>query len=68
MFIRIWIFSYYKYCIYKKDLSLMVKCMPFKHEYLGSNPGGLNNYRLMVDPSSSKRYVSIRIRLIVFMS
>ena len=50
----------------KEDLSLMVKCMPFKHEYLGSNPGGLNNYRLMVDPSSSKRYVSIRIRLTVY--
>ena len=46
----------------------MVKCMPFKHEYLGSNPGDLNNYRLMVDPSSSKWYVSIRIRLIVYVS
>ena len=40
--------------------------MPFKHEYLGSNPRGLNGYRLMVDPSSSKRYVSIRIRLTVY--
>ena len=46
----------------------MVKCMSFKHKYLGSNPGGLNGYRLMVDPSSSKRYVSIRIRLTVDMS
>ena len=44
----------------------MVKCMPFKHEYSGSNPEGLNGYRLMVDPSSSKRYVSIRIRLTVY--
>lgn len=44
----------------------MVKCMPFKHEYPGSNPGGLNGYRLMVDPSSSKRYVSTRIRLTVY--
>jgi hypothetical protein len=42
--------------------------MPFKHEYLGSNPRDLNGYRLMADPSSSKRYVSIRIRLTVFMS
>lgn len=42
--------------------------MPFKHEYSGSNPGDLNGYRLMVDPSSSKRYVSIRIRLTVYMS
>jgi hypothetical protein len=25
----------------KKDLSLMVKHVPFKHQYLGSNPKGL---------------------------
>ena len=62
---NILIFFYYRYNKKKEDLSLMVKCMPFKHEYLGSNPGGLNNYRLMVDPSSSKRYVPIRIRLAI---
>ena len=43
----------------------MVKHMPFKHYYLGSNPKSLNGYRLMVDPSSSKRYVPIRIRLAI---
>ena len=40
--------------------------MPFKHQYLGSNPKGLiNGYRLMVDQSSSKRFVPIRIRLTI---
>jgi hypothetical protein len=41
--------------------------MPFKHYNLGSNPESLNGYRLMVDPSSSKRYVPIRIRLAIIL-
>lgn len=44
----------------------MVKHMPFKHQHLGSNPKGLiNDYRLMVDQSSSKRCVPIQFRLII---
>ena len=45
----------------------MVKYVTFNHHYMGSNPIDLkfNGYRLMVDHSSSKRCVSIRIRLAV---
>ena len=39
--------------------------MTFNHYYAGSSPVDLNGYRLMVDHSSSKRYVPIRIRLTV---
>jgi hypothetical protein len=53
--------------IYKpRDYSLMAKYMTFNHLDMGSNPIGLNSYRLMVDLSSSIRYVSIRIRLAVY--
>ena len=43
----------------------MVKHVPFKNYNMGSNPVGLNGYRLMVDQSSSTRFVSIRFRLTV---
>jgi hypothetical protein len=46
----------------------MVKHMPFKHYDLGSNPKSPNGYRLMVDLSSSKRYVPIRFRLAIRVS
>ena len=43
--------------------------MTFNHSYKGSNPLDLKKniygYRLMVDHSSSKRYVPIRLRLAV---
>jgi hypothetical protein len=42
--------------------------MTFNHYHKGSSPLDLKNiygYRLMVDHSSSKRYVPIRIRLAV---
>ena len=41
--------------------------MTFNHYYVGSSPTDLNyvvsGHKLMVDPSSSKRSVPIRIRL-----
>ena len=44
----------------------MVKRMPFKHQHLSSNLRGLTHgYRLMVDFSSSKRNVLIRIQLAI---
>ena len=45
----------------------MVKHVTFNHSNAGSNPVGLNGYRLMVDHSSSKRCVPIRIRLAVYL-
>ena len=58
----------YKYVYVYRDLSLKVKHVPFNHFYEGSNPLDLINtygYRLMVDQSSSKRFVPIQIRLAV---
>jgi hypothetical protein len=47
----------------------MVKRMTFNHSHKGSSPLDLKKniygYRLMVDHSSSKRFVPIRIRLAV---
>lgn len=46
----------------------MEKRMTFNHYNRGSNPLDLVNlygYRLMVDHSSSKRFVPIRVRLAV---
>ena len=57
--------------MYIRDLSLTVKYETFNLCYMGSNPIGLKRihniygHRLMVDLSSSKRFVSIRIRLAV---
>ncbi len=51
-----------------RDLSLMVKRMTFNHTHKGSSPLDLKKiygYSLMVEHSSSKRFVSIRIRLAV---
>ena len=46
----------------------MVKRMTFNHYYKGSSPLDLktiDGYRLMVNSSSSKRIIPIRIRLAV---